>query len=120
MENHIIGWLTDGKFYAGEKPFSKLPVEPVYDPGFVRGLQLAYNELEVTNKQLTEINGSNQDKIENGIKALQGYKVDGYQEITRLHDQLSEGRHYLMGVDEDKITVEDALESFGFGRNGLQ
>lgn len=32
---------------------------------------------------------------------------------------LDRGRDYLMQVSSDKITVEDALESFGFGRNGL-
>lgn len=35
--------------------------------------------------------------------------------------QWMEGGHdYLMGVSDDKLTVEDALEAFGFGRNGLK
>ena len=34
-------------------------------------------------------------------------------------DQLSAGRDYLMTVQADEITIEDALEAFGFGRNGL-
>lgn len=42
---------------------------------------------------------------------------------TRREDALVErmeaGRHYLMSVDAEAITVEDALEAFGFGRNGL-
>jgi hypothetical protein len=40
--------------------------------------------------------------------------------VQDLSNQLSEGRSYLMSVDADKITVEDALEAFGFGRNGLR
>lgn len=36
-----------------------------------------------------------------------------------LSDRLSEGRYYLMGIQPSKLTVEDALEAFGFGRNGL-
>jgi hypothetical protein len=34
--------------------------------------------------------------------------------------RLNEGRDYLMGVQPDKLSVEDALEAFGFGRNGLE
>lgn len=32
---------------------------------------------------------------------------------------MKSGRDYLMQVPSDKITVEDTLEAFGFGRNGL-
>ena len=43
------------------------------------------------------------------------------QERTgELSKALNEGRHYLMGVSAEDVTVEDALEAFGFGRNGLQ
>jgi len=41
-------------------------------------------------------------------------------EINDLHTKLEAGRHYLMSAQSDKVTVEDALEAFGFGRNGLQ
>lgn len=39
--------------------------------------------------------------------------------IKELNDRLQEGRHYLMSVQSNEVTVEDALEAFGFGRNGL-
>jgi hypothetical protein len=39
--------------------------------------------------------------------------------INQLAERLNVGRHYLMGVDPSKLTVEDALEAFGFGKNGL-
>ena len=35
-------------------------------------------------------------------------------------EQLQNGRDYLMTVDADEISVEDALEAFGFGRDGLK
>ncbi|TXI81067.1 MAG: hypothetical protein E6Q39_01790 [Crocinitomicaceae bacterium] len=35
------------------------------------------------------------------------------------NERLQEGRTYLMGVESHEITVENALQSFGFGRNGL-
>jgi hypothetical protein len=41
------------------------------------------------------------------------------EKLKESYARLMEGRHYLMGVNADKITVEDALEAFGFGRNGL-
>ena len=36
------------------------------------------------------------------------------------NERLQNGRHYLMGVEPKDLTVEDALEAFGFGRNGLK
>lgn len=41
------------------------------------------------------------------------------EQFGEAAQRLSDGRYYLMGVDEDKISVSDCLESFGFGRNGL-
>ena len=35
------------------------------------------------------------------------------------HKRLDAGRHYLMGVNVADLSVQDALEAFGFGRNGL-
>ena len=40
--------------------------------------------------------------------------------IDELDARLEKGRNYLMQIGNDKITVEDALEAFGFGRNGLE
>jgi len=39
---------------------------------------------------------------------------------NKCGEKLSTGRDYLMAVEPDEITVEDALEAFGFGRNGLE
>jgi hypothetical protein len=39
--------------------------------------------------------------------------------IEKNNTRLDEGRHYLMGVEPGKLTVEDCLEAFGFSRNGL-
>ena len=48
-------------------------------------------------------------------------------EINRLRDRLNalqarleRGRDYLMGVNPADLTVEDALEAFGWQRNGLR
>ena len=41
------------------------------------------------------------------------------KQIGELSEQLQNGRHYLMGIEPKNLTVEDALEVFGFGRNGL-
>ena len=35
------------------------------------------------------------------------------------YERLQDGRDYLMGVQPSELTVEDALEAFGFNRNGL-
>ena len=34
--------------------------------------------------------------------------------------RLEAGRHYLMGIEPKDLTVEDTLEAFGFGRDGLE
>lgn len=39
-------------------------------------------------------------------------------EIVKTHKRLQNGRDYLMQVEPDDISVEDCLESFGYGRNG--
>ncbi len=40
--------------------------------------------------------------------------------IAKLEQKLAIGRDYLMTVREDEVTVENALEAFGFGRDGLK
>jgi hypothetical protein len=50
------------------------------------------------------------------IKELSKRTHDYYKLLNRLEA----GRQYLMSVQSDKITVEDALEAFGFGRDGLR
>lgn len=56
-----------------------------------------------------------------------GYVTEEHNELEKLKEsvqelnaRIEECRHYLMGVSEDEITVGDALESLGFGRNGLR
>ena len=39
--------------------------------------------------------------------------------LEDLADLKLQCRNYLMGIPADKITVEDALEALGYGRNGL-
>lgn len=41
------------------------------------------------------------------------------ERLGELADLRTQCRHYLMGVPSDEITVEDALESLGYGRDGL-
>lgn len=41
------------------------------------------------------------------------------ERCCELSCRLQNGRDYLMGVNPADLTVEDALEAFGFGRNGL-
>lgn len=38
---------------------------------------------------------------------------------NQFGERLNAGRHYLMGVQPNELTVEDALEAFGFNRNGI-
>ena len=39
---------------------------------------------------------------------------------TEKESRLNVGRDYLMSVSPSKLTVEDCLDAFGFGRNGLK
>jgi 5-enolpyruvylshikimate-3-phosphate synthase len=40
--------------------------------------------------------------------------------VHELNQRLEQGRHYLMGVNPSKLTVEDALEAFGYDRCGFE
>jgi len=40
--------------------------------------------------------------------------------IEKMETQLDKGRNYLMSVRAENFNIEDALEAFGFGRNGLK
>jgi hypothetical protein len=42
------------------------------------------------------------------------------EKMTEKENRLNAGRDYLMSVSPSKLTVEDCLEAFGFGRNGLK
>lgn len=40
--------------------------------------------------------------------------------LCELSQRLENGRCYLMGVKPSELTAEDALEAFGYGRNGFE
>lgn len=47
-------------------------------------------------------------------------KIGEEQErLKELAEHRLNCRHYLMGVEPKNLTVEDCLESLGYGRNGL-
>ena len=46
-------------------------------------------------------------------------KEEARKIARELGARLEKGRHYLMQAG-DKVNVEDVLEAFGFGRNGLE
>lgn len=70
----------------------------IFLDGVLRGYSLASSEIESLKKEVAELKDT----------------------LSEANGNLSDGRHYLMGVDSDKITVEDSLQAFGFGRNGLR
>lgn len=53
------------------------------------------------------------------IREFQSSDVTKEQIEKDLHSRLQNGRDYLMGVNQKKVVVEDALEAFGFRRSGL-
>ena len=40
--------------------------------------------------------------------------------VRELNQRLEQGRHYLMGVRPNEITVEDALLAFGYDKSGFE
>lgn len=42
------------------------------------------------------------------------------EENKTLIERLNSGRDYLMSIQPKDLTVEDSLEAFGFGKNGLR
>lgn len=54
------------------------------------------------------------------IREFQSSDVTKEQNEKDLHSRLQNGRDYLMGVNQKKVVVEDALEAFGFRRSGLE
>ncbi len=91
-----------------------------------------FNAYDKKGKFLIKISSLNFD--ETGLVQLSGFTRNGkliHIPITDVkltitsdtiqdnNDRLDNGRHYLMGVDPKKLTVEDCLENFGFSRDGL-
>lgn len=73
------------------------------------------------------IKGAVMDETERAAKRAERKARNAQYELSQaehiaadLQQRLENGRHYLMGVQQNEITVEDALEAFGFGRNGLE
>jgi len=53
-------------------------------------------------------------------KELEQERYNTQMKIEKVSSQLDNGRTYLMTVKRNELTVESALEAFGFGRNGLK
>lgn len=62
---------------------------------------------------------TNQEHNRTMIHKLKEQNVELKKRLNELSNQLNEGRRYLMGVKPSELNVEDALDAFGFGRNGL-
>jgi len=41
-------------------------------------------------------------------------------EAMRLSHRLDAGRHYLMSTKQKDVTIEDALDAFGYNENGFE
>jgi hypothetical protein len=77
-----------------------------------------YN-ISITDKRILELQNSVETKdIE--IKRLKKENKESGTILENLDERMKNGRHYLMGIPVNDITVEDSLEAFGFGRNGLE
>lgn len=77
------------------------PTEPDYDPERLKRI------LEGT------------EPVKNKVTDLEDQVRELSEKIAELNERMTEGRSYLMSVEPEELTVEDALESFGYGRNGL-
>jgi len=66
------------------------------------------------------INASKRDPKNENEVAMQSLAIElGLTvELEMCRARLRSGRDYLMQVRASEITVEDALEAFGFGRDG--
>ena len=53
-------------------------------------------------------------------EVLAKYSKANYNYAQEKREQLTKGRDYLMQVQQDEITVDETLEAFGFGHNGLE
>jgi len=100
-----------------------------------------FQQPEVTDEVIAELRSLKQSIIESGllkyaprkemsfhdkvvfaisILSLKAQQPEKEQPSDDSNERLQNGRHYLMGVEPKDLTVEDALEAFGFGRNGLK
>jgi uncharacterized protein YaaQ len=52
-------------------------------------------------------------------EVLAKYSKTNYNYAQEKREQLTKGREYLMQVEQDEITVDETLEAFDFGINGL-
>jgi hypothetical protein len=73
------------------------------------------------NSYIGEIGGGLQSNEEIEANAKLIAEAPAIKELFQdLADRLNNCRSYLMEVDPKKLTVEDCLEAFGFGKNGLE
>lgn len=87
-----------------------VPLNGHSDPGAIIDCwKLAFEELDLIESSCQSDTSALKEEIER-LK----------ERVNELNTILYDGRHYLMGVEPDEITVENSLESFGFGRNGLE
>lgn len=76
--------------------------------------------MEFTREQIREFNKKNHGSVAaRYARDCEKLLIKEEEIAGDMNRQLMDGRHYLMGVEPSELTVEDALEAFGFGRNGL-
>jgi len=80
---------------------------------------LSIQNVEENDEPNDLFNFSSFDKIDKFLSSILGTKTQSENNADEVYERLSEGRKYLMGVETDDLNVEDCLEAFGFGRNGL-
>jgi chromosome segregation ATPase len=68
------------------------------------------NETKVVNGQ--------DEEIKDSFNLLREETKAADNLLTELDKRINDCRHYLMGVQPEDLTVENALEALGFQRNG--
>jgi len=81
------------------------------------------NHNEMSNENYNTLNDEwKEEMLKLPVEALIELVSKSKQDLERLRelaDFREQCRNYLMGVYSNKLTVEDALESLGYGRDGL-
>lgn len=84
--------------------------ENIYDAGVEYGMQSAKEEIERLKNEIERYKGVLHDS--------EIFSREKYELIDKLEKRLESGRDYLMQSGSD-CNDSDALQAFGFGRNGL-
>jgi len=82
------------------------------DKEFVMRLQGMVVDATMSNKGYASCFEGQKNEIENLKNRIQF--------LNKIAARLDEGRNYLMSVRSNAITVEDALVSLGYNKNGLE